>query len=225
MAPSDRDNSGASAVEFVSETLLPTSAGSFRVRAYRDLVTGKEPVAVVEGDVQAGVVYGELLYGAHEVLEPHAAVVLHRGKVNGGVYRAGVRPRLRAVQFILGEVIPQGAPGVIVRDAIRYDDAAGSRVPRVLHVHYRVADGVGGKMSRRGTIREKHADFLYVFNLVAVLTGACANAEATLTLVYPDLPLGLRVALQNRDDADDAGDVNVVPAVDYPEGERSSLQV
>jgi len=51
MAPSDRDNSGASAVEFVSETLLPTSAGSFRVRAYRDLVTGKEPVAIVEGDV------------------------------------------------------------------------------------------------------------------------------------------------------------------------------
>ena len=41
----------ASTIEFVSETLLPTSSGSFRVRAYRELETGKEPVAIVEGDV------------------------------------------------------------------------------------------------------------------------------------------------------------------------------
>ena len=51
MAPSDRDNPMASTIEFVSETLLPTGSGSFRVRAYRELDTGKEPVAIVEGDV------------------------------------------------------------------------------------------------------------------------------------------------------------------------------
>ena len=38
-------------VEFVSETLLPTERGSFRVRAYRDPVSGTEPVAIVSGDV------------------------------------------------------------------------------------------------------------------------------------------------------------------------------
>ena len=52
MAPSDRDIKPASSVEFVSETLLPTSAGSFRVRAYRDLKSGTEPVAIVQGDTE-----------------------------------------------------------------------------------------------------------------------------------------------------------------------------
>ena len=52
MAPPDRDIKPASSVEFVSETLLPTSAGSFRGRAYRDLKSGTEPVAIVEGDTE-----------------------------------------------------------------------------------------------------------------------------------------------------------------------------
>ena len=38
-------------VEFVSETLLPTERGSYRVRAYRDLQSGTEPVAIVSGKV------------------------------------------------------------------------------------------------------------------------------------------------------------------------------
>jgi GTP cyclohydrolase II len=36
---------------FVSETLLPTEQGSFRVRAYRDPSSGTEPVAILFGDV------------------------------------------------------------------------------------------------------------------------------------------------------------------------------
>ncbi|MEE2829841.1 MAG: GTP cyclohydrolase II [Myxococcota bacterium] len=52
MAPPDRDETTAPSVEFVSETLLPTSAGSFRVRAYRDPVSGTEPVAIIEGSVE-----------------------------------------------------------------------------------------------------------------------------------------------------------------------------
>jgi GTP cyclohydrolase II len=51
MAPPDRDTKAASSVEFVSQTLLPTTAGSFRVRAYRDPSSGTEPIAIVEGDV------------------------------------------------------------------------------------------------------------------------------------------------------------------------------
>ncbi len=38
-------------IEFVSETLLPTRRGSFRVRAYRDHVDCTEPLAIVCGDV------------------------------------------------------------------------------------------------------------------------------------------------------------------------------
>ena len=38
-------------VLFVSETLLPTKSGEFRVRAYRDLSDGSEPVAIISGDV------------------------------------------------------------------------------------------------------------------------------------------------------------------------------
>lgn len=43
--------------EFVAETLLPTVHGRFRVRAYRDPLTGAEPLAMIVGDVegQAGV--------------------------------------------------------------------------------------------------------------------------------------------------------------------------
>ncbi len=37
--------------QFVSETLLPTEHGAFRVRAYRDNRTGTEPVAIVYGEV------------------------------------------------------------------------------------------------------------------------------------------------------------------------------
>jgi GTP cyclohydrolase II len=42
-------------VEFVAETLLPTSTGAFRVRAYRDHRTGTEPVAIVSGAVEGRV--------------------------------------------------------------------------------------------------------------------------------------------------------------------------
>jgi len=42
----------SSAVEFVAETLLPTSQGSYRVRAYRDHRSGTEPVAIVSGAVE-----------------------------------------------------------------------------------------------------------------------------------------------------------------------------
>lgn len=39
-------------VLFVSETLLPTKSGDFRVRVYRDLSDGSEPVAILAGDVR-----------------------------------------------------------------------------------------------------------------------------------------------------------------------------
>jgi len=52
VAPPDRDEEAAPFAEFVSETILPTTAGSFRVRAYRDSASGTEPVAIVEGDVR-----------------------------------------------------------------------------------------------------------------------------------------------------------------------------
>lgn len=41
-------------LSFVSETLLPTEQGSYRVRAYRDHVSGTEPVAIISGDVAGG---------------------------------------------------------------------------------------------------------------------------------------------------------------------------
>ena len=37
---------------FVAETLLPTSKGRFRVRAYRDPVSGAEPLALIVGNVE-----------------------------------------------------------------------------------------------------------------------------------------------------------------------------
>ncbi|MBX2799398.1 MAG: GTP cyclohydrolase II [Myxococcales bacterium] len=39
-------------VEFVAETLLPTDKGRYRVRAYRDHVTGTEPLAIAWGPVE-----------------------------------------------------------------------------------------------------------------------------------------------------------------------------
>ena len=41
-------------VQFVAETLLPTKHGDFRVRAYRDLTDGSEPVAIIFGHVEHG---------------------------------------------------------------------------------------------------------------------------------------------------------------------------
>ena len=38
--------------EFIAETSLPTDKGRFRVRAYRDTVTGAEPLALIVGDVE-----------------------------------------------------------------------------------------------------------------------------------------------------------------------------
>ena len=39
------------ALRFVAETMLPTTHGMFRVRAYRDAVSGAEPIAFVVGNV------------------------------------------------------------------------------------------------------------------------------------------------------------------------------
>ena len=39
-------------VEFVAETLLPTTHGALRVRAYRDHTSGTEPLAIVSGRVE-----------------------------------------------------------------------------------------------------------------------------------------------------------------------------
>jgi GTP cyclohydrolase II len=50
MAPPDSELHPG--VQFVSETLLPTKRGEFRVRAYRDLSDGSEPVAILCGDVE-----------------------------------------------------------------------------------------------------------------------------------------------------------------------------
>jgi GTP cyclohydrolase II len=38
-------------IKFISETLLPTKFGDFRVRAYRDSKTGTESLALIVGDV------------------------------------------------------------------------------------------------------------------------------------------------------------------------------
>ncbi len=54
MAPPDRrdsDSAPSGSVRFISETLLPTVRGEYRVRAYRDLMDGSEPVAILVGDV------------------------------------------------------------------------------------------------------------------------------------------------------------------------------
>ena len=50
MAPPDSELHGG--VQFISETLLPTKRGQFRVRAYRDLSDGSEPVAIFCGDLE-----------------------------------------------------------------------------------------------------------------------------------------------------------------------------
>ncbi len=50
MAPPDSEEHAG--VQFVSETLLPTKRGYFRVRAYRDLSDGSEPVAIYCGEVE-----------------------------------------------------------------------------------------------------------------------------------------------------------------------------
>ncbi len=42
-------------LSFVSETLLPTEQGSYRVRAYRDHASGTEPVAIISGGLEGGV--------------------------------------------------------------------------------------------------------------------------------------------------------------------------
>jgi len=41
----------SASIEFVAETLLPTTRGGYRVRAYRDLRDGTEPVALIQGEV------------------------------------------------------------------------------------------------------------------------------------------------------------------------------
>ena len=52
MAPPDStDDAPAAPIAFISETLLPTRRGDYRVRAYRDPVDGSEPVAILCGDV------------------------------------------------------------------------------------------------------------------------------------------------------------------------------
>ena len=58
MAPSDRrdpDSAPEGSVRFISETLLPTLRGDYRVRAYRDVSDNTEPVAILVGDVRDGV--------------------------------------------------------------------------------------------------------------------------------------------------------------------------
>ncbi|HHO53799.1 MAG TPA: GTP cyclohydrolase II [Deltaproteobacteria bacterium] len=39
-------------VEFVAETALPMQRGKYRVRAYRDHISGTEPLAIVWGDIE-----------------------------------------------------------------------------------------------------------------------------------------------------------------------------
>lgn len=38
-------------LEFIAETRLPTTRGTYRVRAYRNLLDGTEPLAMIQGDV------------------------------------------------------------------------------------------------------------------------------------------------------------------------------
>jgi GTP cyclohydrolase II len=42
----------SSPLEFVAETILPTTRGTFRVRAYRDTLRGTEPLAIVSGAIE-----------------------------------------------------------------------------------------------------------------------------------------------------------------------------
>jgi GTP cyclohydrolase II len=53
----------STSVEFVAETLLPTTNGEFRVRAYRDHSDGSEPLAIITGDVNG---VSRVLVRAHD---------------------------------------------------------------------------------------------------------------------------------------------------------------
>src|SRR5262245_56219695 len=46
-----RNGTEQAIVELVAETKLPTVRGTYRVRAYRDRLSGTEPLAIVSGDV------------------------------------------------------------------------------------------------------------------------------------------------------------------------------
>ena len=48
----DGNRDGQGGLVFVAETALPTTRGTFRVRAYRDPNTGSEPLAIVSGAVE-----------------------------------------------------------------------------------------------------------------------------------------------------------------------------
>lgn len=52
MLPHPISDDSTSGVEFVAETLLPTTRGAYRVRAYRDRATGTEPLAIIWGEVE-----------------------------------------------------------------------------------------------------------------------------------------------------------------------------
>jgi len=45
-------NRRAVTAQYVAETLLPTTQGKFRMRAYRDVVTGEEPMVFIAGPVE-----------------------------------------------------------------------------------------------------------------------------------------------------------------------------
>lgn len=51
MAPNEPQTSTTSTTVFVAETRIPTSSGAYVIRAYRDVPTGTEPIAIVWGDV------------------------------------------------------------------------------------------------------------------------------------------------------------------------------
>ncbi|MBJ96045.1 MAG: GTP cyclohydrolase II [Rickettsiales bacterium] len=96
MAPPDSNMARAT---FVSETLLPTRTGNFRVRAYRDPQDGSEPVAIILGDLEGArdlavrvhdecftsEVLGSLKCDCREQLEFALETIKRRGK-GAGIY-------------------------------------------------------------------------------------------------------------------------------------------
>ena len=50
-------------LRFIAETSLPTHKGRYRMRAYRDVVTSEEPMALLVGDVEGR---DELLVRVHD---------------------------------------------------------------------------------------------------------------------------------------------------------------
>lgn len=50
----NEDSTSVCNLRFIAETLLPTHNGSFRMRAYRDIKTGAEPVTLIVGGVEDG---------------------------------------------------------------------------------------------------------------------------------------------------------------------------